>query len=194
MSQQFGESTVTSAFGAGAQLGSAARSTRTTPKLFGPEAVSSRARFNALNRVTPGLVERGLRGVDPRERRRLKTSAFESIGQSTKSSLSNLRELFGRAGVRGGVQGADVADIIESAIGAQGAASTGIEGQLRGDANQQLQALLAFLSTPEPFALGAESRSENPTAKNLAEALSRGEPFAGGIKKVTDFGKSVFGL
>ena len=140
-----------------------------TPQVFGPEAVSSTGRTAALKRVTPSLVERGLRGPDPKERKRLKTRAFEDIGLSTKGALGNLRETFGRTGVRGGVQGSDVADILEAAIGAKGRASTDIEGLLKGDAQQQLESLLTLLTSPEPFAVGTTtlSGSDNPLIRNL---------------------------
>jgi len=156
----------------GSALGQSGTTTSSgTPTLFGPRQVQSRGRTRALTRVTPSLVEQGLRGVDPRERQRLKTRAFENIGASTKSALGGLRETFGRTGVRGGVQGADVADIIEAAIGATGAASTDIEGLLKGDAQQKLQNLVALLTSPEPFAVSTATKGL--TSNKIARDLSR---------------------
>lgn len=132
----------------------------TTPVLFGPSQLRTPTRTRALQQVTPSLVESGLAGPDPAERQRLKTTAFEDIGISTKSALENLREIFGRTGVRGGVQGADVSDILEASIGAKGAAATNIEDILKGDVQRKLQNLLALLTSPEPFAVSAKQRAE----------------------------------
>lgn len=130
----------------------------TTPVLFGPNKLRTPERRRALRQTTPFLTERALKGVDPREREQLKTRAFEDIGLSTKQALEGLRETFGRTGVRGGAQGADVADILEAAIGAKGAAGTDIEQLLKGESRQRLQDLLALLTSPEPYAVATKGR------------------------------------
>ena len=156
MSGQFGEGTVKSIIGAGGSAAAAAGTTKADPRF-------AKRRIGALDRVTPSLVERGLKGVDPQERKRLKTRAFEDIGAKTKSAIGGLRETFGRSGIRGGAQGADLTDIIEAAIGATGAASTGIEGILKGDARERMQTLVELLSAPLPTV------SENLEAKKFSQ-------------------------
>lgn len=140
-----------------------------TPQLFTAEQLRTPEEKRAFQRTTPLLVERGIKGVDPQERRRLKKRAFEDIGASTKTALGNLREIFGRTGVRGGVQGADIADIIEASIGAKGAASTAIEGQVKADAQQQLQNLLALLSQQAPFAVAQQTTGRKKGALEIAK-------------------------
>lgn len=145
-------------FGSPSKSKTSAQST-STPTLFGPGQLRTPTRTRALEQTTPFLTERALAGPDPRERRRLKTRAFEDIGASTKSALENLREIFGRTGVRGGVQGADVSDILEASIAAKGAASTDIESILKGDVQTQIQNLLQLLSQQEPFAVAQTVQS-----------------------------------
>ena len=137
---------------------------KSTPQLFTAGQLRTPEETRAFQRTTPLLVERGIKGVDPQERRRLKKRAFEDIGASTKTELGNLRELFGRSGVRGGVQGADIADIIEASIGAKGAASTAVEETVKADAQQQLQNLLALLSQQAPFAVAQKTTGARPGA------------------------------
>ena len=134
---------------------------RSGPVRFSPDQLRSPERAVASRRTTPFLTEQALGGVDPGERQRLKTRAFEDIGLSTKESLGNLREIFGRTGVRGGVQGSDVSDILEAAIGAKGAAGTDIERLLKGESQQKIQNLLALLTSQEPFS--------TPTSKTGAK-------------------------
>ena len=146
------------------------------PQLFGAGQLRTPEEKQAFGQITPLLTERAARGVDPRERRRLKTRAFEDIGLSTKKALGGLRETFGRTGVRGGVQGSDVADILEAAIGAKGRASTETEEIVKADAQQQLQNLLALLSRQAPFAVSQASRGPRQglfgVAQQGGEALS----------------------
>lgn len=136
--------------------------TRSTsdPVLFEPGQLRTPERTKALQLTTPSLVEQGLGGVDPAERERLKTGVFGDIGLSTKSALANLREVFGRTGIRGGVQGSDVSDILEASIGARGAASSNIEDILKVDQQQKLANLLQLLLSQEPFAVAQRTRQE----------------------------------
>lgn len=155
-----------------------------TPTLFGPGQVRTPTRTRALEKTTPSLVEKGLQGPDLREGQRLRTRAFEDIGLSTKSALGNLRETFGRSGVRGGVQGSDVSDILEAAIAAQGQASTSIEDILKGDEQNAIRNLLQLLGQHEPFAVANTGRaSQTGARKSFAES--------GGVGNIEEIIKSI---
>lgn len=173
-------------------IGSAIESQRTTsgqstsasaadPVLFGPGQLRTRTRARGLQQAEPALLSKAFGGQGG-ERRRRKTAAFGDIGLSEKSALGNLRETFGRSGVRGGVQGADVSDILEAGIGARGAASTSIEDALSQLNQQDIGNLLALLTSQEPFAVGQRQRATS-ISKNLSA-----NPF-GDITTFGAFGK-----
>lgn len=148
------------------------RVTTGDPVKFGPSELRTPTRTRSLERTTPTLFDKAFAGRG-KERRRLKTRAFEDIDLSAKSAFGNLRETFGRSGVRGGVQGADVSDIIESIIGAKGAASTGIEDILKQNEQQDISNLLGLLTSPEPFAIGQKTRSDNPFAQSAGGTFGK---------------------
>lgn len=173
----FGESLATSFGKSGTTSGTISGATsfgRTSadPVLFGPNQLRTPTRTAALEQTTPTLFEKAFSGRG-QERQRLTTRAFEGIDLSTKSALEKLREIFGRSGVRGGVQGADITDIIEASLGAKGTAAVGIEDLLKQNEQRDIQNLLNLLLAPEPFALGTISRGEQGSEQFLEQFLEQ---------------------
>lgn len=131
-----------------------------TPKLFGPEQIMLPGQRKAIAAQAPSLIEEAMQGgLSPAERSRMMTRMTEDINRSTTGAVKGLEEVYAGTGLKGGVKGADIGDIMEARIGATGAASRSVEDFSRQAETERKNRLLKFGFGQTPFQVAQVGQS-----------------------------------
>ena len=107
-------------------------SKKSRPQSVSTEKLQSPEQRRAMQALEGPLTTQALSGgFSPTERSGILTRQTEDINRQFEGSVENLFDIFGQAGIRGGVNAADIGNLQESRIREAGRTTSDIEAQSR---------------------------------------------------------------
>jgi len=144
---------------------------QSTPVLFKPNEILPayqqklrRNTFNQMGRETLSGLNNN-EGLSPVERSLMTTRMNENIGDTMDADIGNLRDIYAKSGVRGGVQGSEIGDILQSGVKASGDVSKYVEDANRAEIDKKWARLLQMIGMNPPFAASQSSTSSGSSSQ-----------------------------